>query len=133
MKYLSIYLFCFMSVLCEATTNISDSSTYTFNPLSVKRDPFEPPEASDKAGVNDLLRFDLNEMNLVAIMSGMGRPQGMIVLPNGKTHIVQTGDIIGRHNGKIAKITDSEVIVKETFRDYQNRLRSSLTNLVLAQ
>ncbi len=111
----------------------TESHSYTFNPLSVKRDPFEAPEINEKAGVNDLMKFDLNEMNLVAILSGMGRPQGMIVLPNGKTHIVQVGDLIGRHSGRIAKISDNEVIVKETFRDYQNRTRTSLTNLVLAQ
>jgi len=133
MRQLLLFLFLFGSVKILAAESGGESQSYTFNPLAVKRDPFEPPEASDKGTTNELLRFDLNEMNLVAVLSGMGSPQGMIVLPNGKTHIVQVGDRVGRHNGRISKIKDNEVVVKETFRDYQNRLRTSLTNLVLAQ
>ena len=111
----------------------SESQSYTFNPLAVKRDPFEAPAFTEKSNLSDLERYDLNEMNLVAILTGMGRPQAMIVLPNAKTHIVQIGDRIGRHNGKVFKVSDSEIVVRENFKDYQNRSRTSLTSLVLAQ
>lgn len=113
--------------------NAAGGNTYTFNPLAVKRDPFFPSELSTSKKSNDLLRFDLNEMNLVAILTGMGAPQAMIVLPNSKTHIVQVGDPIGRHQGKVARISATEVIVRETFTDYQNRKKTNLTNLVLAE
>src|SRR5262245_53428079 len=97
-----------------------DAPPYTFNPLSVKRDPFQAPDFKSAVTQSELQRYDLNEMNLVAILTGMGRPQAMIVLPSGKTHIVQVGDQMGRHNGRISKISDNEIVVRETFKDYQN-------------
>lgn len=128
-------LFWSVSLLATAQNPRSpnDGSVYTFNPLAVKRDPFEMPDLSSKSVQSDLEQYDLNEMNLVAILTGMGRPQAMLVLPNGKTHIVQVGDRVGRHSGKIFRIKENEIVVKETFRDYQNKSRTSLTNLVLAQ
>jgi type IV pilus assembly protein PilP len=108
------------------------NSAYSFNPLAVKRDPFTPPSVKG-AEVSDLRRYDLNEMNLVAILMGMGAPQAMIQLPNGKTHIVQVGTPIGRRNGKVFKIKSDEVVVRESFTDYQNRVKSDFTSLVIAQ
>ncbi|MBS1982785.1 MAG: pilus assembly protein PilP [Bdellovibrionales bacterium] len=115
----------------EATEKSGD--TWTFNPLHVKRDPFEGPPEQKKASTNELRRFDLNEINLVAILTGLGAPQAMLVLPNGKTHIVQIGDDIGRHNGRVYKITATEVVVVESFLDFRGRTKKSYTNLVIAQ
>lgn len=105
---------------------------WTFNPIAVKRDPFIAPEAKAERELNELQQFDLNEMNLVAILTGMGSPQAMVVLPNGKTHIVQKGDSIGRHNGRIHRIKSDEVVVTESFRDFKGRTKKSFTSLVIA-
>ncbi len=117
----------------ESAKLSAEAQGYTFNPIAVKRDPFDPPLFSDNSKVSELQLFDLNEMNLVAVLTGMGRPQAMLVLPNGKTHIVQAGDQIGRHKGRVSRITENEIVVKEVFKDYQGRSKTSLTNLVLAQ
>lgn len=132
-KIFSLLIISLLMPFIAGAQNASNSNSYTFNPLSVKRDPFFPSELATSKKSNDLLRFDLNEMNLVAILTGMGAPQAMIVLPNSKTHIVQVGDPIGRHQGKVARISATEVIVRETFTDYQNRKKTNLTNLVLAE
>lgn len=113
--------------------NAQASDGYSFNPLAVKRDPFVAPTVDKRKLVGELNRYDVNEMTLVAIMSGLGPAQAMIVLPNGNTHIVQVGDAIGRRNGKVAKITANEVIIRESFRDYQDREKTSQTSLVLAE
>lgn len=106
---------------------------YSFNPLQVKRDPFKPPESHDNKSVNELTLFDTNEMKLVAILTGSGSPQAMLVLPNKKTHIVQTGDAIGRRNGVVVRMTSNEVVVRESFVDFQGRKKTILNNLVLAE
>lgn len=107
---------------------------WLFNPLGVKRDPFVPPGGNaKKEPANELRQYDLNEINLVAIMTGLGAPQAMVMLPNGKTHIIQERDPIGRHNGRIYKIRASEVVIEEAFKDFKGRDKKSFTNLVLAQ
>jgi Tfp pilus assembly protein PilP len=63
----------------------------------------------------------------------MGSPQAMVALPDKSTHIVQVGDQIGRRRGVIAKISTNEIVIRETFRDYQNRSTTETTTLVLAQ
>jgi len=108
-------------------------SEYSFNPINVKRDPFLPPTVSKPKETNEIVKYDLGEMNLVAILTGIGAPQAMIVLPNQKTHILQIGDPIGKHNGRVFKITATEVVVKENFTDYQGKRKTNLTSLVLAQ
>ena len=106
---------------------------FSFNPISVKRDPFQPPEVKGNSALSDLNRYDLNEMKLVAIMTGLGQPQAMIVLPNNRTHIVQKGDSIGRQNGRIQRITANEVTVKEFFKDFRGNTKESTTSLVIAE
>jgi hypothetical protein len=112
---------------------VAPEDTWTFNPVGVKRDPFQAPASREHEETNELLLFDLNEVNLVGIISGMGPPQGMVVLPNGSTHVVQVRDRIGRHNGRVHKITSSEVVVKESFKDFQGRVQFSFAKLLLAK
>ena len=119
--------------VARAQGGVTDEG-WLFNPLAVKRDPFVPPPGLNKKEKgNELREFDLNEINLVAILTGLGPPQAMVVLPNGKTHIVQVRDPIGRHNGRVFKITANEVVIEESFKDFKGRDKRSLTNLVLAQ
>ena len=105
---------------------------YSFNPLAVKRDPFKPPEIKGGKNHNELLIYDLGQLSLVAILTGLGEAQAMFVIPGGKTKIVRVGDAIGKHNGKVSKITPTEVQIKESFRDYQNRVKTDITTLVVA-
>ena len=79
--------------------------TYVFDQSNIKRDPFKPLEES---GDNRKLLtvYDVTKFQLVAILTGMGAPRAMIMLPNQTTEILQVGDTIGRNNGKIQKIAD---------------------------
>jgi Tfp pilus assembly protein PilP len=76
--------------------------------------------------------YDVTKFQLVAILTGMGPPRAMIMLPNNSTEILQVGDTIGRNNGKIQKIADSEIVIKEVYKDYQGKMRSYFTSLVIA-
>jgi Tfp pilus assembly protein PilP len=104
---------------------------FTFNPLEVKRDPFSPPEVKASEQVDELRRYDLFEMKLVAIMTGLGAPKAMLVLPSGKTHIVQEGDRVGRNKGYVMKITAKELTVVESFKDFRGREKKSYEKLTL--
>lgn len=137
-------LICFLSIVSfivsfsfaqegNVDEEVQKARSFYFNPLKVKRDPFLPPNSLKTSGTSDLVNFDTNEMSLVAILSGMGAPKAMILLPGGKTHIVQKGDQIGRNRGRVKQITSSEVIVQETFKDYKNTTRSSVTKIKLAE
>ena len=133
----AIFLVCLLPLLIpsgDAAEFDSDASAnYSFNPLQVHRDPFAPPEQDKYKMINDLLLFDTNEIKLVGIVTGFGSPQAMFVLPNGKTHIVRTGDAIGRRKGVIKHITTSEVIVRESFVDFRGRKKTFLNQIVLTQ
>jgi len=117
-----------MPVLGRAQARIED---FTFNPLEVKRDPFSPPEIKASEQVDELRKYDLFEMKLVAIMTGLGAAKAMIVLPSGKTHIVQEGDRLGRNKGYVMKITAKELTVTESFKDFRGREKKSYEKLTL--
>lgn len=106
--------------------------TYVFDQNHIKRDPFKPLE---ETGDNRKLLtiYDVTKFQLVAILTGMGAPRAMIMLPNQTTEILQVGDTIGRNNGKIQKIADSEIVIKEIYKDYQGKTRSYFTSLVIAE
>lgn len=106
---------------------------YSFDPLSVKRDPFLPPSDVSVDAIPDIQRYELGEMRLMAIMSGMGIPKALVMLPNGKSHIVQKGDAIGRYKGRVDTILNTELRVREQFVDHKGRKKTSLTSLVIAE
>lgn len=127
-KILSITCFTVIPLLSFA----EGEDTYVFDQSNIKRDPFKPLEES---GDNRKLLtvYDVTKFQLVAILTGMGAPRAMIMLPNQTTEILQVGDTIGRNNGKIQKIADSEIVIKEIYKDYQGKMRSYFTSLVIAE
>src|ERR1041385_7344150 len=68
--------------------------SYQFDPNTVLRDPFEAPflqKHGDKEE-DEILRFDIKEIKLVAVMKGVGSAKAMLKLPNNHYHLVQVGD-----------------------------------------
>jgi Tfp pilus assembly protein PilP len=127
-KFLSITFLTVSPLLSFA----EGEDTYIFDQAHIKRDPFKPLE---ETGDNRKLLtvYDVTKFQLVAILTGMGAPRAMIMLPNQTTEILQVGDTIGRNNGKIQKIADSEIVIKEVYKDYQGKMRSYFTSLVIAE
>lgn len=109
----------------------AQEESYTFDPSKIKRDPFRPlKELSDNR--NLLLAFDVTRFQLIAVMTGMGAPRAMLMLPNRETEIVRVGDKIGKNSGTIHRISDSELVIKEAYKDYQGKTRAHLISLVIA-
>ena len=97
--------------------------SYTYNPVG-KRDPFrspidEPKKAGEKIDVGlcpePLCQFDLDQLTLVAVVSGDANPVAM--LEDGKRigHIVRRNTKVGKQGGKVTQILRDCIEVTEYF------------------
>ncbi len=91
-----------------------------YNPAG-KRDPFKPFEGGEivytAVAKAPLERFELNQLELTAIVWGIARPKVLFRAPDGYSYIAQVGSGVGRNRGKITKITKNRVLISEEFRD----------------
>lgn len=107
----------------------SDSSeavqyTYSYNPVG-KRDPFRSPidepkkpgEKSEDRGLcpDPLCQFDLEQLTLVAVVSGDANPVAMLEDANKVGHIVRRNTKVGKQGGKVTQILRDCIEVTEFF------------------
>lgn len=90
------------------------SGGFIYSPVG-KRDPFKAPQPKlmgrDLAAVNPLERFNLEQLHLRAILKGLGKNKAMFEDPDGKTHILNEGSLMGREKATISRILNTEVIL----------------------
>lgn len=104
-----------------------ESKKFEYNPVG-RRDPFKSfiieidQERQGNTAKNHLLRFALSELKLIGIMSNIPVPKAMMEDPTGKGWIVKIGTSIGKHFGKIKRITDNAVIIVEEYHDRFGKL-----------
>jgi type IV pilus assembly protein PilP len=112
------------------------------------RDPFRSYTIEFRAKVSDDVQrrvimpaTAIEEMALIAIVTGMPRPKAMLVDTAGVGHVVERGDYIGRPrliqaagsvsmalNWRVDRIRDNEVVL--TQQDPTDPTRSSLTKII---
>lgn len=102
-----------------------------------KRDPFAPflrvaqrTARADLEGLPPLQRFDLGELKFVGVIWGPAVTRALVEDGEGKGYTVTVGTRIGNSGGVVTRITDTEIVVREVFRDYTGgkvRRESSLT------
>lgn len=89
-----------------------------------KRDPFrsfvlehlrEMAEASQRG---PLEQFELGQLSLVAVVWGTDRARALVQDPSGRAYAVEEGARIGKNDGKVVKIEDNLIAVRETYVDY---------------
>jgi type IV pilus assembly protein PilP len=87
-----------------------------------KRDPFRSYLADVAAQGNTVAlsrcttplgRFDLEQLRLVAVITGLEDPVAMVEAPNGTGYALRRGACIGRNGGVIAVVRTGEVVVSE--------------------
>jgi type IV pilus assembly protein PilP len=86
-----------------------------------KRDPFKSFLAeveTSAAGVisrctTPLGRFELDQLRLVAVVTGLEDPVAMVEAPNGIGYAVRRGACIGRNGGTVAAVRTGELVVAE--------------------
>lgn len=96
---------------------------YTYNPVG-KRDPFRSPleelgpvlpNPAVTACTEPLCAFDLDQLKLVAVVTGDANPVAMVEDPIGRGHIVRRNTRMGRQGGKVTQILRDSVTVTEVF------------------
>ncbi|MFQ5900455.1 MAG: pilus assembly protein PilP [Thermodesulfobacteriota bacterium] len=104
-------------------------STYNVS----RRDPFKPflrkeqqiVDVKDVKPKTPLQEYNINELKLVGVILGMGRPTAMVEDPAGKGYVIKKGTLIGDRNGKVVTISKDKVIVIERFRDLLGDMQKS--------
>jgi Tfp pilus assembly protein PilP len=89
-----------------------------------KRDPFRSFILEQQASRNlghdrgPLEQFELAQLALHAVVWDTPRPRALVTDPSGRGYIVAEGTPIGKNEGRVTKITDNLVVVRETYVDY---------------
>ena len=111
----------------DAGTDSAESVqyTYSYNPVG-KRDPFRSPvdevkKKGDPTIGNDglcpepLCQFDLEQLTLVAVVSGDANPVAMLEDANKVGHIIRRNTKVGKQGGKVSQILRDCIEVTEFF------------------
>ncbi|HYV46146.1 MAG TPA: pilus assembly protein PilP [Myxococcaceae bacterium] len=94
---------------------------YAYNPLG-KRDPFRSPlediknqaQGSQVEACSDpLCQWDLDQLILVAVVTGDANPIAMVEDPQGRGYIIKRNTKIGKQGGKVTQILRDSVTVTE--------------------
>ena len=96
---------------------------FSYDPTD-KRDPFRSFEweRADRQGPDGLRgpleKFDLSQLDLVAVVWRTENAKALIKDPSGQSYIVGHGTRIGKNEGHVLRIEDNELVVKETYVDH---------------
>ncbi len=119
------------SLAAPALTSPSDTP---YNPIG-KPDPFQPSTLAtvEKGkGPKSLLpleQFEVNDFELVGVVSGSGIKKAIVQDLTGKGYFIQVGTRIGKNGGQVVRITDQEVVVEEPYQDFLGRKTSRTVKL----
>ena len=94
---------------------------FSYDPTGL-RDPFRSYEwERDKLAESEvrgpLEEFDVSQLSVVGVVWNIGNARALIQDPSGQGFIVGEGARVGKNDGRIIKIDDSVVVVKETYVD----------------
>lgn len=111
---------------------------YSYSPAG-KRDPFrsptdelvvvEAPAADPNCG--PLCAWELDQLRVVAVVSGQASPVAMVEDPSGKGHLLRRGMSIGKRSGKITDIRRDRLIVTEFQRGPKGQVIPAKTEMQL--
>lgn len=101
-----------------------------------KRDPFRSPDLTQTALKADtkaakplvrrvkrrtprteLEKFELDQIKVVATITGVANPVAMLEGPDGQGFVVRRGTTLGRNGGRITRIYSSGIVISEVTRD----------------
>jgi type IV pilus assembly protein PilP len=86
-----------------------------------KRDPFRSFLAEEETAnrgiatrcATPLGRFEVDQLKLVAVVTGLDNPVAMVEAPNRVGYSLRRGACIGRNGGVIAAVRSGEVVISE--------------------
>lgn len=103
-----------------------------------KRDPFKSfikkkKVKMGKPGValTPLQKFDVTQLKLIGIISGVDENKAMIADPTGKGYILTKGTLIGKNFGRVKNISKNEVVIIEDIEDFLGNIITKEIPLIL--
>jgi Tfp pilus assembly protein PilP len=105
----------------DAASGTVVDASFIYDPTGL-RDPFRSFEwEREKLAEADvrgpLEEFDVSQLSVVGVVWNIGNARALIQDPSGQGFIVSEGARVGKNDGRIIKIDDSVVVVKETYVD----------------
>lgn len=111
---------------------------YSYNPIA-KRDPFRgqtmegdptPDQPKDATTCDEpLCQFDLDELSLVAVVSGDSNPLAMVEDRTGTGHLVRRNTRLGKQGGKVTSILRDCMVVTSFVRGADGRAQPNRQNM----
>jgi len=102
-----------------------EPAAYSYDPTN-KVDPFKSfivvkKELEEKEGrpKTYLETLEISQLTLSAIVLTNTGNWALVRDSKGDGHTIKVGTLIGRKSGKVIKILDREVVVRESYRDYR--------------
>ena len=108
---------------------------YRYDPTG-KPDPFKSflkqiQLVKHGATISPLERFDLSQLTVTGIIWATEDSRALVEDPTGKGYIVAEGVGIGKNKGRVVRIDDNKVVVKETYVDFHHKATSKEVDLYL--
>ena len=94
-----------------------------------RRDPFLPlvqlskEKPKKKAGASPIESYGIDELNLLAIAWDKDKYYALVMLPDRKTYTITEGMALGLQGGKVEKITNNTVLIREYIKDYKGDIK----------
>lgn len=104
------------------------TAAYTYDPTN-KADPFksfivvkeELEEKEEKKPKTYLETLDISQLTVAAIVLSSKGNWALVRDSKGDGHIIKVGTPIGRRSGRVIRILDKEVVVREYRKDFRGR------------
>jgi len=105
----------------KPAATVESSVNYSYNPVG-KRDPFRSPleelvrtntQTPQTSCDQPLCQWDLDQLKLVAVVTGDANPIAMVEDPLGRGHVVRRNARMGRQGGRVTQILRDSVTVTE--------------------
>ncbi len=114
------------------------ATQYSYNPVA-KRDPFRSPvddliaRGPETGNCNEpLCQFDMDQLLLVAVVTGDANPIAMVEDPTKRGHIIKRGSRMGKQGGKVTQILRDSVIVTEYWTAPDGKVNPNPVSLKLS-
>jgi Tfp pilus assembly protein PilP len=94
-----------------------------------RRDPFLPliqiskEKPKKKAGASPIESYGIDELRLLAIAWDKDKYYALVMLPDRKTYTITEGMALGLQEGKVEKITNNTVLIREYIKDYKGEIK----------
>jgi len=102
-----------------------------------RRDPFltlvtiSKEKPTKRKGASPIESFSIEEISLLAIARDKEKHYALIMLPDKKNFTITEGTALGLQGGKVEKITEDMVLIREYVKDYRGNIKAKDTVLKL--